>query len=129
MSAMAAKKRILEAVNADSLERIDAHFQRKRTIVKLVLRGIDHRGGGEHGGGEKSMTGGKVRVKGGKEKRPIDAEGASGAAAPFERNGDASPQASHFRGGLPSRSREAHRLEPHLLFENGAWPSRPCAAM
>ena len=36
---MAAKKRILEAVNADSLERINAYFQRKRTIVKLVLRG------------------------------------------------------------------------------------------
>jgi len=34
MSAMAAKKRILEAVSADSLEREDAHFQGGRTIVK-----------------------------------------------------------------------------------------------
>ena len=37
MSAMAAKKRILEAVNAESLERVGAHFQSGRTIVKLVL--------------------------------------------------------------------------------------------
>ena len=80
------EKKVPEAVDADSLERIAAHFRMRRTIVKLVLRGIDHRGHGEHGGGEKSMAGGKVRVKGGKEKRPIDAEGASGAAAPFEIN-------------------------------------------
>ena len=76
---MAAKKRILEAVSADALERIDAYSRTRRTIVKLVLRGIDLRGHGEHGGREKSMAGGK-------EKRPIDAEGASGAAAPFEKN-------------------------------------------
>jgi hypothetical protein len=68
------------------LERIDAYSRTRRTIVKFVLRGIDHRGHGEHGGGEKSMAGGKVRVKGVKGKRAIDAEGASGAAAPFERN-------------------------------------------
>ena len=54
-------------------------FESRPTIVKLVLRGIDHRGHGEQGGREKRMAGGK-------EKRPIDAEGASGAAAPFEMN-------------------------------------------
>ena len=37
MSPMAAKKTIFEAVNTDSLARIDAHFRRRRTIVKLVL--------------------------------------------------------------------------------------------
>jgi hypothetical protein len=36
MSAMAAKKRILEAVNADALERIDAYSRTRRTIVKLI---------------------------------------------------------------------------------------------
>jgi hypothetical protein len=29
MSAMAAKKRVLEALNADSLERVDAHFSER----------------------------------------------------------------------------------------------------
>ena len=34
MSAMAAKKRILEAVSADALERIDAYSRTRRAIVK-----------------------------------------------------------------------------------------------
>jgi hypothetical protein len=34
MSAMAAKKRTLEAVSADALERIDAYSRTRRTIVK-----------------------------------------------------------------------------------------------
>jgi hypothetical protein len=42
MSAMAAKKRTLEAVSADASERIDAYSRTRRTIVKFVLRGIDH---------------------------------------------------------------------------------------
>jgi hypothetical protein len=43
--------------------------------------------GDTEGDVDKELEGGKVRVKGVKGKRAIDAEGASGAAAPFEMNG------------------------------------------